>query len=122
MKLKGPVFASYLNQRSPTERAALGRPPRMAWKRHCGSREALRNLRHACAKVLGSNDPADVKAVARVREAVKNEPLPEFGLLHLVSAALDACDQTGEAWRTCMNYLMDQFDAAEEDRKGQATP
>lgn len=110
MKFKGPVFPSYLNQNyAPTG-------SKMQWVAHCGKKAQLRNLRQACRSILDSKNPLIVEQVARVISAVKNEPLPEFGKLHLVHAAIDACDQTGEPWYVCMKYLMDKFDDMEADR------
>lgn len=111
MRLKGPVFPSYLNQHVGIDK------PRMQWKAHCGARAQLRNLRQACKRVLESKDPEVQKQVARVIEATKVEPSPEFGKLHLIHAAQDACDQTGEPWEVCMRYLMDQYDNMQADRK-----
>lgn len=110
MKFKGPVFPSYLNQNVEPPKS------RMQWKAHCGKKAQLRNLQHACRHILESKNPLIVEQVARVISAVKGEPMPEFGKLHLVYAALDACDQTGEPWYVCMKYLMDKFDDMETDR------
>lgn len=107
MKFKGPAFPSYFNQSTPKDR--------MQWKRHSNRHQQLRNLRNACRPILNSKDPATVVAVARVVNGVKDEPTPEFGKLHLVFAALDASDQTGESWVVAMNYLMDQFDNMKAD-------
>lgn len=107
MKFKGPVFPSFLNQQTS--------PPKMQWKAHCGKRAQLRNLRHACRPILESRDLEVQEQVRRVIEATKGEPMPEFGKLHLIYAAIDACDQTGELWKVCMKYLMDKFDYAAED-------
>lgn len=89
----------------------------MQWKSHCGQQARMRNLRQVCRPILDSTDSDIVVQVARVREATKHEPLPEFALLHLIHAALDAHDQTGEAWVICMKYMMDKFDDIEADRR-----
>lgn len=88
----------------------------MQWKAHSGQKARMRNLRQACRPILESKDSEDQKQVARVREAVKHEPLPEFGLLHLIHSSLEASDQTGEKWSTCMKYMMDKFDDIADDR------
>lgn len=106
MKLKGPVFPSYLNQKG-------ARSSHMQWKSHCGNRAALRNLRHKCHKFLISDEVEIATQRQRVRDAVKDEPSPEFGLLHLLCAAVDIADQTGQPWAVCMKYIMDRFDAAQ---------
>lgn len=112
MRFKGPVFPSFLNQRS-----TVNDPPRMQWKAHCGKQAQMRNLRQACHKIVTSKDVETQKQLARVIEATKNEPEPEFGKLHLIHAALDACDQTGEPWTVCMRYLMDKFDDMQADAR-----
>jgi hypothetical protein len=84
--------------------------PKMQWKAHCGRKAQLRNLRQVCRKILESKDSAVQIQVERVIEATKTEPMPEFGKLHLIHSALDACDQTGEPWCVCMKYLMDKFE------------
>lgn len=104
MRLKGPVFPSYLNQKPEAK-------GKMQWKAHCNTRAAMRNLRHKCHRFLVSRDTEIVAQVDRVRNAVKDEPNPEFGLLHLLCAAVDASEGTGVAWAECMKYYMDQFDA-----------
>lgn len=86
----------------------------MQWKAHCGKQAQLRNLRQVCRKILDAKDTATMASVARVVEGTKDEPMSEFGKLHLIHAGLDASDQTGESWNTTMNYLMDQFDAMKE--------
>lgn len=105
MKLKGPVFPSYLDQVGP-------RPSRNQWKAHCGKSASMRNLRHKAHKFLTSKDAVIVALVHRVEDAVREEPMPEFGKLHLICAAMDVSDQTGETWATCMKYFMDKYDAA----------
>lgn len=107
MKFQGPAFPSYFDQRTPA--------PRMQWKAHCGKRAQLRNLRHLAKPYLEDPDPAVQAAIQRITEATKNEPMPEFGKLHLIAAAYDAHDQTGESWLTAATYLMDKFDAMEQD-------
>jgi hypothetical protein len=86
----------------------------MQWKAHCGKKAQLRNLRQVCRKILEATDSQTQSTVVRVTDATKNEPMPEFGKLHLIHAGLDASDQTGENWNTCMNYLMDKFDDMQE--------
>lgn len=109
MKFKGPVFPSFLNQNTSPQ------APRMQWKAHCGRKAQLRYLRQACRKILAfPKGTAEWATVQRVEDAVKGEPMPEFGKLHLINAGLEAADQTGESWRTCMNYLMDKFDEMQE--------
>lgn len=93
----------------------------MQWKRHTNKRQAIRNLRNACRSILNSRKPEDVRAKARVMDAVKGEPEPEFGFLHLIYAAIDASDQTGESFATAMTYLMDQFDNMKEDSRVKAS-
>lgn len=114
MRFKGPLFPSYLNPGTPK--------PKMQWLSHCGKRAQLRNLRRACRKVLEDTNQHVQAQLARVVEAVKDEPMPEFGKLHLIYAAIDACDQTGEPWWVCMKYLMDKFDDMAQDarEKGKA--
>lgn len=107
MNLKGIVFPSYLKQNGPA-------PSRMQWKAHCGTRAALRNLRHKCHRYLVSDEVEIATQRQRVRDAVKDEPNPEFGLLHLMCAAVDTSEGTGLPWAECMKYYMDKFD-------GQAT-
>lgn len=120
MKFNGPVFPSWRGTGGDQSGT------RMQWKAHCGKSAQLRNLRQACAKVLKSKDPEVQRQVARVVEAVKHEPLPEFGKLHLVFAAIKACEDTGEKVETCMKYFMDKYDdiqadAAEAANAGQQT-
>jgi hypothetical protein len=61
-------------------------------------------------KILDSRDAKTIAAGDRALRSVSDEPDPEYALLHLYCAALDASGATGEAWPTCMHYLMDQFD------------
>lgn len=103
MKLKGPVFPSYLKQ-------GAARPSRMQWKAHCGTRASMRNLRHKCHRFLVSDEPEIAFQRERVRAATEEEPSPEFGLLHLLCAAVDISEATGESWEVCMKYIMDKYD------------
>lgn len=109
MRLKGIVFPSYLNQNTGPK------APKMQWKAHCGKQAQLRNLKQRCRKVLDAKDSQTRGTVNRVAEAVAQEPMPEFGKLHLIFAGLDAADQTGENFNTCMNYIMDKFDGMKEE-------
>lgn len=107
--LKGIVFPSYLNQNTGPKK------PHMQWIRHQNKGQRIRNLKNACRHVLAAKDAETRGLLDRIRAAVKDEPEPEFGFLHLVFAAVDACDQTGEPWTVCMKYLMDKFDDMKAD-------
>lgn len=107
MKFKGPVFPSFRDQQTPK--------PRKQWLPHSGTREQLQNLRRMCRPILASIEPDTVTARQRVIAATAGEPLPEFGALHLIYAAIDACDQTGEPWPVCMHYMLDKFEAGQAD-------
>jgi hypothetical protein len=109
VRLKGIVFPSYLNQNTGP------RKPKLQWVRHQNSKQRIRNVRNAARPVLNSKDPKTVALLARVRESVKDEPEPEFGFLHLVTAGASASFGTGEPWTVCMEYLMDKFDGMKED-------
>lgn len=109
MRLKGIVFPSYLHQNTAPQK------PKMQWKAHCGQKAQLRNLRQACRAILNSKEPHVQVQVSRVIEATKDEPMPEFGKLHLIHAALDASSQTGELWHVCMRYFMDKYDAMQAE-------
>jgi hypothetical protein len=113
MRFQGPAFASYKN---PPTAHADSRQRYTFRGAHTNTRAALRNLRHACKRILESKDAHVQAQVARVEKAVEKEPMPEFGKLHLIFSALDACDQTGEPWHVCMKYLMDKFEDMEADR------
>lgn len=80
---------------------------------HCGAKAQLRNLRHKCASILKQTDSQSVTVRRRAFEATKDEPNPEYGRLHLMAAALDAADQTGESWVTCLHYFLERFEAQE---------
>lgn len=113
MKFKGPVFPSFRDQQTPQ--------PRKHWLPHQNTGEQLRRLRQVCRPILASIEPSIVTARQRVIAATAGEPLPEFGALHLINAAIDACDQTGEPWPVCMHYMLDKFDAMKGDAL-EATP
>lgn len=108
MRFKGPRFPSFDNQQTPA--------PRNQWIAHNGRKAQLRNLRHACRPILESTNQHIVAQVARVIAATEHEPMPEFGKLHLIFAAIDACDQTGEPWWVCMKYMLDKWEDMKNDR------
>lgn len=85
------------------------------WRAHCGKKAQLRNLKHLCKPVLDDHRPHVQVILERLWDAVKEEPEPTFGFLHLIHAAIDASDQTGETWATAMGYLLDQFDNMKAD-------
>ena len=101
-RLKGPVFKSWQDAR-PTTRQV------MQWVPHSRLRQACRNLRHACGPVFKLVDEASVLARKRCVADTSNEPEPEYASLHLMHAAWEAHDSTGEPWALCMNYLLDKF-------------
>jgi hypothetical protein len=84
-----------------------------------------RNLRNKARIILDSTDRRIQSVGARVLQSVAHEPDPEFALYHLVCVGLDMSQETGEAWATCMTYLMDKFDkmatAGEETQNGDET-
>jgi hypothetical protein len=99
--IKGPVFPSFYNQQTPR--------PHKQYLSHTKLRQAMRNLRQACVHILKLKDDASVAARERCRQAVNAEPKPEYAYLHLLNAAREACDATGESFPTAMNYLLDKF-------------
>jgi hypothetical protein len=101
-RFKGPSFPSYVT-------AQLDLKQKMQWLPHCGTRAQFRNLRQKCRRILDSKEDEIKLMGQRVIEAVKDEPNPEFGALHLIAAALDIEADTGEPWLTCMQYLLDKF-------------
>jgi hypothetical protein len=113
VKFKGPVFPSFKNPPAAhtTQKSYTWRGP------HSSLRAALRNLRHACKPILESTDPQVVAQVARVVAMTKDEPTSEFGKLHLIHAAIEACDQTGEPWHVCMKYMLDKFEDIARDQE-----
>jgi len=113
--LKGIHMLSYLDQESKKQK--------MVWRPGLqGVRQQLRYLRNATRHILDSKDPNVIKAGDRVIQACENEPNPEYGILHLYYAAVEACRDTGEPWDVCMNYFMDKFDAKQEEEKQDAPP
>jgi hypothetical protein len=115
-RFKGLVFKSW------TDRSGTPPPSRMQWRSHTSTKAKLRNLYHACKPVLDATDSQTTAAVTRIAEAVSAEPMPQFGRLHLVFAAIEMAAETGESWPTCANYLMDKFDAMREGTDVPAAP
>lgn len=109
-EIHGPIFKSFYRQQDS--------PNKMQWKRHQGSRQQVRYLRHRCDHLLNSKDPAIIAVGDRVIMAVKDEPNPEYGALHLMAAGLDASEQTGVSWIDAMTYLLNKFDNMERDEHG----
>jgi hypothetical protein len=103
--LKGPFMPSMKDQTGRNKKVLVWTPGTQS------TRQQKRNLRNKARAVIDSDDPAIIAAGDRVLCAVCGEPDPEFSALHLFNAAIDMADSTGESWATCMNYVMDKFDA-----------
>jgi hypothetical protein len=108
VKFKGIAFPSFFNQNTEPKQ-------KLQWIAHSGIKARLRNMRQVVRRYLNSTDPDIVAAVKRVVEATANEPHPEFGKLHLMFAAHDAHEQTGEPWHKAMNYFLDKFEDIKRD-------
>ncbi len=122
MQRKGPAFPSFEQQhgwraRKPRSRNGL-LPAGTQWAAHTNTRAQLRNLRRVCRPVFDAIDPETMAARQRAFAATAGEPSPEFGALHLMYAALEASDQTGEPWPVCLHYLLDKL----ETMPGQPIP
>ena len=99
---KGPMFKSYIDAR-------IDAPPKPEFIRHSNTREQLRNLRNKCRHVIDDKDPEVVATGLRVLEAVRDEPVPEFGALHLMAAGIDKAEEEGTTWVQAMATLLDEF-------------
>lgn len=115
--IKGPIFPSFLNPN-------LGPKKILVWAPGTQSvRQCKKNLRLKSKHILDSKDPTIVAVGDRVIRGVCHEPDPEYSALHLICAALDASEDTGESWVTCMTYMMDRFenkDGAETETTSEA--
>jgi hypothetical protein len=107
---KGPNFPSYQIAKLDTDR-------KLQWHAHCGTRAQLRNLRQKCRHILDAKDDETKLMGQRVIEAVKDEPKPEFGALHLIAAALDIANDTDVTWLDAMQYLLDKFEERQHEQR-----
>lgn len=110
MRLKGPVFPSF--ERPPRPSTSFRQHPDRAlpkgseWSSHTGRRQRFRNLRNTTRSVLNSKDPETVSALVRIREAVKDDPEPEFGFLNILAAANRSADDTGVSIVEAVDYML----------------
>lgn len=104
MRFKGIFFRSWADrrQRDPVTK--------LQWIGGDSTKAQRRRLKQIATPYLTSKDPAVVALLARVQVLVKNEPDPVYGLHHLIWAAWDAADQTGESWVTAATYLIEKFE------------
>jgi hypothetical protein len=117
---KGKFMPSFAKQHERSDKPVLVWMPGTQ-----SSTQQKRNLRNKARIILDSTDRRIQSVGARVLQSVAHEPDPEFALYHLVCVGLDMSQETGEAWATCMTYLMDKFDkiatASEETQHGDET-
>ena len=110
--LRGPAFPSFVTPPMPAlyrlsvvkADTAKTRLAGKMYLSHQGQRQRMRYLRQRCKPVFDmAAGPlaAALPTIALIDELtvlVRDEPHPEYGLLHLISAALDACEGTGATW------------------------
>ena len=110
VRFKGPAFPSYI-------KAKLDTTQKLQWNPHCGTRQQLRYLHQKCRHILDAKDDETKLMGQRVIEAVKDEPKPEFGALHLIAAALDIASDTDVTWLDAMQYLLDKFEERQHEQR-----
>lgn len=110
-QFKGLVFPSFHNQHHSEKK-------RMEWVPHSSTRQQMRNLRKKVQPIIDSKDPAVIAMGQKIIQAALDEPVPEFGSLHLMSAAMDISDDSGVPWVEAAQYLLDKF----EEQKDQHIP
>lgn len=103
-RFKGPVFPSFKNP-------GRGDGTHKVWPPgYHGMAQRLRNLRARVRPILDSRDPEVCVCVARLLAAVQSEPNPEFSMLHLAGAAIDAADARQQSWTDAMTFILDEYD------------
>ncbi len=122
MSFKGPVFPSFKNP-PPASKGFRQHPDRALtvgseWASHTGRRQRFRNLRNVSRTALNSKDPETISALARIREAVKDDPEPEFGFLNILAAANRSADDTGVSIVEAIDYMLIKW--AEINEKAEA--
>ncbi|MCG3774252.1 MAG: hypothetical protein JW395_1070 [Nitrospira sp.] len=114
MKLKGPVFKSFVEppppSHAPREAPDRSLPPGKSWLSHNGSKARLRNLTNEVRDVLNSKLPEVQEAVLRVERAVADDPIPRYALLHIIFSAKQAALGAGVTIDQSINYMMDKWD------------
>jgi len=78
---------------------------------HCGTKARMRYLKQRYHRIfkLAATDDATERALLRLNSAVEMDPEPDYAVLHLANAALDAAAGTGTTWAEAMNALLDRF-------------
>lgn len=118
MKFKGPVFPSYKEPPSPssTPRELPDRalPPGKSWLSHTGNRARLRNLRTAVKPILDDKSPEMTAALVKLRESVKNDPMPEYAFLHILFSAKEAAEGAGVTPLQSIEYMLQKWEEVAE--------
>lgn len=109
---KGPAFESFLNPpvgsgKNPNKNRSL--PPGKEYCSHSGKASRLRRLRQSTRHLVDSRDPEVIAAVERVREAVKDDPLPEYTFLYLLFQATETSNSTGASIPEVVGFMIDQW-------------
>jgi hypothetical protein len=98
----------------PTAEPERALPAGKQWVAHCGKQQQRRNLRRACAAVYRLKDEWSLRALARLRESIKDDPDPLAAEYNLATAALEASRACETTWAEAMDRLLDKF----EERAG----
>lgn len=101
--IKGPVFPSFLNQRTGPHEVMVWKPGIQSLK------QRTKNLQRACRSILESRDPETMRVGALVVQACERELHPKLASLILINAAMEAANSTGEPWHVCASVLTNQF-------------
>lgn len=82
---------------------------RAVWNAHCGTRAQERHLRQRAKKCFNEKGEAASEVRSRLYGLTMGEVNVEFSRLFLMGAAINAAEETGESWITCLNVMLDKY-------------